>query len=96
MRSRYTAYARRDADYLLYSWHPEMRPDSIEFPPGHDWIDLDILETEQGNILDTHGVVEFAATYESGAEIHVLRERSLFNRHNGRWVYIGPEQAELI
>ena len=33
MRSRYSAYARRDADYILRTWHPTTRPRRLEFEP---------------------------------------------------------------
>ena len=34
MRSRYTAFVRERADYLLATWHASTRPASIDFEPG--------------------------------------------------------------
>lgn len=31
MRSRYTAFVREDGAYLLRTWHPETRPETITF-----------------------------------------------------------------
>ena len=33
MRSRFTAFALGDADYLLRTWHPDTRPESLELDP---------------------------------------------------------------
>ena len=45
MRSRYTAFATRDAAHLLRTWHPSTRPRSIEFDPGQRWTGLEVLHT---------------------------------------------------
>ena len=34
MRSRYSAYALGLRDYLLETWHPNTRPESIDPEPG--------------------------------------------------------------
>jgi SEC-C motif-containing protein len=95
MRSRYSAFARNDASYLLHSWHPTTRPARIPFDPELRWIRLEILDTSGGNLLDTEGAVEFDAHHLQGDRYGVLHERSVFIRFEKRWVYVGPVAANV-
>lgn len=39
MRSRYVAYVRQRADYLLRTWHSTTRPEALEFSTdGGQWL----------------------------------------------------------
>lgn len=91
MRSRYTAYVRRDEAYLLRTWKASHRPESLDLDDTI-WLGLEILETDAGGADDARGTVEFVARYEyaSGA-VGVLRERSRFKRVGGAWVYVDGE-----
>lgn len=91
MRSRYTAFGRENAEYLLASWHPSTRPAEIHFEPGLRWRRLLILDRVAGGPFDTEGVVEFEAFWQQGAERGSLRERSRFVREDRRWVYLDGE-----
>ena len=44
MRSRYSAFAVRDAGYLLRTWHPSARPRNLSFDPALQWTRLAVLE----------------------------------------------------
>jgi SEC-C motif-containing protein len=83
MRSRYSAFAVGDAEYLLATWHPSTRPPSVDLDPGVRWLGLEIVEAA-GGPFDTEGVVEFKATHDGG----VQHERSRFRREQGRWLYL--------
>lgn len=83
MRSRYSAFAVGDGDYLLRSWHPTTRPVRVE--TGSGWVRLEVL-TSSGGLLDAEGQVHFRAHHVDG----VVEERSRFVRNAGRWVYLGP------
>lgn len=86
MRSRYTAFVRRLGDYILATWHPSMRPPSIEFDPAQKWLGLKIVEAKQTG--DT-AEVEFIARFRiGGASAARLHERSRFVREDGRWLYL--------
>ena len=91
MRSRYSAFALLDADYLLRTWHPRTAPGELELDPGMQWRRLDILSTSRGGPLDTEGMVEFQAYYRHGSERGVLHEASRFLRENRRWLYLGGD-----
>ncbi|MFB2579810.1 YchJ family protein [Herbiconiux sp. P15] len=93
MRSRYSAFAIGDADYLQASWHPSTRPPALELDDDVRWYRLDILDRRAGGVLDTEGEVEFRARYRAkpdrplatAGEVH---ERSRFLRENGHWLYL--------
>ncbi|MGX1268963.1 YchJ family protein [Streptomyces phaeoluteigriseus] len=87
MRSRYSAFVKGDAGYLLRTWHPRTRPARLELDPGTRWTGLEILDTVDGSAFHATGVVEFRASYRGGA----LRERSRFERVEGAWTYVDGE-----
>ena len=92
MRSRFSAFTVGDAAYLLATWHPSARPDSLELDPGLEWRQLEIVGTTAGGAEDPTGTVEFVATFweADGRRFGQQREHSAFSRVDGRWVYVGP------
>ena len=89
MRSRFTAYALRNAAYLLDTWDATVRPGAIDFSREKiDWQRLEIVATKKGGIKDSKGVVEFKAFYRENGEDHVMHEISQFTKINGRWFYL--------
>lgn len=84
MRSRYCAFVRLDAGYLLRTWHPRTRPERVDLDPGMRWTGLEILDTTGGSAFHTTGTVTFRASYRGGS----LHERSRFERVDGAWVYV--------
>ncbi len=91
MRSRYTAYVLGHAGYLLDSWHPERRPESLELDGGQNWLGLKIIHTENGGERDEQGLVEFVARFKIAGRGHRLHEISRFTRLNERWYYLDGE-----
>ena len=87
MRSRYTAFVREDADYLLATWHPDTRPPALSFEPGTKWLGLEVRDHR---VLDAdHAEVEFVARHRAaGGRAVRLHERSRFVREQGRWYYL--------
>jgi SEC-C motif domain protein len=92
MRSRYSAFAVGDADYLFRTWHPRTRPTQVRVDPHITWTALDVLDAVAGGPDDERGEVEFKALFESGGRAHALHERSRFERRAGRWLYVDPLQ----
>ncbi len=87
MRSRYTAFVREDAPYLLATWHASTRPSQVSFDPGVKWLGL---EVKQHRPIDaTQAEVQFVARQrdKSGRAVR-LHERSRFVREDGRWYYV--------
>ncbi|WP_159083232.1 YchJ family protein [Streptomyces sp. P3] len=90
MRSRYSAFVRGEAGYLLRTWHPRTRPERLELDPGTRWTGLEILSVSDGSAFHRSGTVEFRASYRGGS----LHERSRFERVDGTWVYVDGEFPE--
>jgi SEC-C motif-containing protein len=87
MRSRYSAFVLRNEPYLLATWHPSTRPDSVPFNPNQKWLGLRIVNARVTG--DTTGEVEFIArSRASNAAAVRLHERSRFVREGGRWFYV--------
>ena len=100
MRSRYSAFAKGDVDYLMAT-HPDDHT-----PPGQRrrelrascrqtrWLGLEILSVERGGVDDLEGTVSFEAHFQASGQRSSLREMSLFQRRagdrNGDWLYIRP------
>ena len=91
VRSRYSAYVREDAAYLLHSWHASTRPQSLSFdePPARKptWLKLDVKSHAMTG-ADTAEVV-FVARYRiGGGSVARMREHSRFVREDGHWFYL--------
>jgi SEC-C motif-containing protein len=95
MRSRYTAFAVRDLEHLLRSWHPSTAPAREELADSLAeevrWLRLEIHGTEAGGPFDDAGVVEFSAISKGPHGRSVQRERSRFVREDGAWLYLDGE-----
>lgn len=94
MRSRYSAFAVGDGDYLFRTWHPRTRPSDVTVDPGITWIGLTVVDTVAGGPDDDHGEVEFTARFQSAGRGDRLRERSRFERRAGRWFYVDAVAEE--
>lgn len=91
MRSRFSAFALHDAGYLLRTWHPNERPDSLDLDPDQQWYLLEILGTQRGGPFDNDGVVTFRAHYRSVANRKLrdsLTETSSFAKVGKQWLYV--------
>lgn len=84
MRSRYSAYAVGNIDYVWATWDPSTRPSGSMPDAVLPWQRLEILATEAGGADDDHGMVEYRAHYHDGS----MHERANFGRRGGRWFYI--------
>ncbi len=88
MRSRFSAFAMGDTEYLLRTWHPTTRPETVETDDSVRWYRLDIDERSAGGPFDTEGFVTFTAWYRSPDGPGALHERSRFRREDGAWLYL--------
>jgi len=85
MRSRYSAYVKTNAEYLIESSAKENRCDEDikfieEFANSVTWLKLDVLKAKNNQ-------VEFKAYYRDGNDIKVLHENSTFIQEDGIWFY---------
>lgn len=92
MRSRYTAYARNDMEYLARTWHPSKGLDAKRIRRMNagelEWVGLEIKATEAGGAEDTEGTVEFVARYRLQDQDGQIREVSRFRKEKGVWYYL--------
>jgi SEC-C motif-containing protein len=92
MRSRYSAFALGLDAYLLVSWNPLTRPETLDLDDGTVWRKLQIVDTVAGGPNDKTGVVEFRASYrDRDGSAGLLHERSNFSRVGGCWVYVNGQ-----
>ena len=91
MRSRFSAFARGEAAYLLRTWDPSTRPPRIDLDDRVRWTHLEIVGTAGGGLFERAATVEFRAHYRTGSVRGVQPERSRFARIGGRWFYVGAD-----
>ncbi|MFL1454165.1 YchJ family protein [Marinobacter sp. GN3S48] len=91
MRSRYSAFVLRLADYLLETWHSSTRPQSLDPQQSPEWTSLRILDASTRG--DT-GTVRFRAVYRLGDGWGYLEETSGFTKEEGRWFYVSGDTTE--
>ena len=94
MRSRYSAFAVNDIDYIqatqqLAEATSEVETQAIkEENSSTEWQQLEIIDTEQGQQADNTGSVTFCARFKEGKHQGELSEKSLFEKRNGQWYYV--------
>lgn len=87
MRSRYSAFATGEADYLVATTHSSTRKfhkksDILAWSKSNQWIKLEVISS-------TETTVTFKAyylDYQLKAQIH--HEHSTFTFENGTWFYV--------
>lgn len=87
MRSRFSAYALQNIDYLINTTHNSTRKyhkkaDILDWSKSNQWIKLEIISSSET-------IVEFKAYYLDSkliAKIH--HERSYFKFENNSWFYV--------
>jgi len=100
MRSRYSAYATGQIEYLTDSLHPEQRG-SLDIDATRRWsrqarwLGLEVVAKEGGGPEDEEGMVEFVATYKERGLIKPHRERARFRRQEGNWYYVDGDLVRV-
>lgn len=94
MRSRYTAFVKKNVEYLKNTLAPESRTDfdmteTRKWSESAKWKGLKILSTKNGTESDKKGTVEFIATYEIEGEGLDHHEVSEFRKSDaGQWYFV--------
>ena len=81
MRSRYTAYALKNVDYILETQVDQDREAVERWAENAEFQELRIVRSDE----DT---VEFEADYRQDSQQHTHRELSHFEKRNGRWLFV--------
>jgi len=92
MRSRFTAYAIGEIDYIISTHDPQTakgldKEATRQWAEQADWLGLHVLRTEDGAEQDEEGVVEFVARYETAEGEKAHHEVSTFKKRDGRWYF---------
>jgi SEC-C motif-containing protein len=87
MRSRYSAYAKKEIPWLRDSLEKSQRKDFDEkgarqWSEGSEWLGLTIVQSKEE---DGKGWVEFIAKYKQGGIAREHHEISEFVRKDGEW-----------
>ncbi|TIH14746.1 YchJ family protein [Marinifilum sp. JC120] len=93
MRSRYTAFAVKNVDYLGDTLAPESKHDYDEnqvknWAETSTWLGLEIVSTSKGLADDEIGEVEFIAKFRQQGAIHTHHEASRFEKRDDHWLYL--------
>ena len=93
MRSRYSAFAVADVDYIMRTYAPETRPNSErveikQWAASVMWLGLQVISTKKGKPGDKEGRVKFKALYSEAGKIHEMLEDSYFRFEQGQWFYV--------
>lgn len=92
MRSRYSAYAKAEVDYIFETTHPDHRKGydhqgTKEWAENSEWEGLEIVGVTNGGPDDATGEVEFVATYRENGAQKVHHELAHFRKDEGRWLF---------
>jgi len=99
MRSRYTAFVEKRADYLIQTWHPSceaaaFRQEIESGFAGTEWLGLTLFEEAEGS-HGGEGFVSFVARFSEKGKTGAIIERSRFLKENGQWYYIDGTRPQF-
>ncbi len=88
MRSRYSAFVKENATYLLDTWHASTRPASMDFEPGLKWLGLEV-KSQTALTHENEAEVEFVArARQKDGRAFRQHERSRFLKEKDQWFYV--------
>ena len=92
MRSRYSAFVKKEHDYILKTHDPDTR-NEVSMDQIKDWSNnsiwhgLEVVESKAGQVTDEEGIVEFIATYSVDGQECNHREISSFVKKSNEWYF---------
>lgn len=97
MRARYSAFAAGSMDFVVATTHSSTRAevnlaDITEWSKTSVWNGLEILETK--DLGNDKAVVSFAARFTQQGKEQNHREKSQFEREDGKWRFVTGEQLK--
>jgi SEC-C motif-containing protein len=92
MRSRYSAHAKKEFDYIYDTTLPANRQEddrkgTAAWSRKLDWQRLEIRQMDAGGPDDDKGTVEFVARYRKNSKAFEHHEIAEFVRDDGRWYF---------
>ncbi|MDD4617044.1 MAG: YchJ family protein [Alphaproteobacteria bacterium] len=100
MRSRYSAFATENIDYLETTLAMEKRKSfdreaTANWARSSEWKGLRILAVRDGKETDKQGIVEFVADFCEKGQFYQHRETSRFERREEKWYYVEGARGAL-
>lgn len=105
MRSRYTAYATRDAQYILDTYHSSTRAehtvaDLKAWAEQTHWLKLVVNKSTSLTLAEADTTsseqVHFTATYLHDGRLYQMSELSSFQIEDDEWRYVDGEDIEHL
>ncbi len=96
MRSRYSAYAQGEIDYIAATIDPD-RTEGFDEKSARDWAEnsewhgLEVVSTYKGEEGDETGQVEFIAHYSQNRAKTKHHELADFRTIDGKWFFVDGE-----
>jgi SEC-C motif-containing protein len=100
MRSRYSAFATANVEYILKTIQSAKRkiyiPEAIlDWSTSSTWQKLEIISNKKGSEKDREGFVEFKAYYKNAkGEEEIHHESAIFVKELGNWFFVDGEVFE--
>ena len=99
MRSRYSAYAEVNIDYIVDTMLPD-EEDPEKYKTGiqkwaedSTWEKLEILDTQDGGANDDKGFVEFKAYYSIEGKQQIHHELAYFEKKDSeKWIFVSGKE----
>ena len=100
MRSRYSAFAKHDANYIqkttALGQQSALDMAAIsEWAQANQWLKLEIVEANE-KLDKKHAMVEFKAHYHDGEQAQTHHERSFFVQHDSLWYFLDPTTDQIM
>ena len=100
MRSRYSAFAKHEIDYIeqttaLGQQKALDMPAIAAWSKANDWLKLELISTNE-KLDKNHASVEFKAHYHDGKKIEIHHELSHFVKLNDAWYFLDPTTDQQI
>ena len=94
MRSRYSAFALQQIDYIVATTAQGQQafldvPAITAWSKDNQWLKLEVVQAQE-KLDKTHAQVEFKAHYHDGQQAHIHHEISHFVKHNTAWYFLDP------
>ena len=103
MRSRYTAYATKDAQYIVDTYHSSKRiehtvADIQAWAEQTQWLQLEVTQRSKLTLNEANNTsneqVGFTATYLHDKRLYTMSELSSFLIEDGEWRYLDGRDIE--
>ena len=100
MRSRYSAFAKQQIDYIVQTTalgqQAALAVDAIAaWAKDNQWLKLEVLHANE-KLDKNHALVEFKAHYHDGQQTQIHHECSHFVNFQQRWYFLDPTTEQQI